>query len=372
MSSLFETSSINGLMLSNRFVRSATWEGLAAPDGAITPELVKRTVELARGGVGLIIGGHTHVSREGQVTPWQLGIYKDEFIPGLKRLTDAVHENNGKIIMQLTHSGIFADETLTRQAPLVVSSMDGFGKGPQREITQEDIKGLISAFSSGAKRAQQAGFDGIQLHSAHGYLLGQFLSPLFNKRNDEYGGSIQNRARIHCEICRSIRAETGHDFPLFIKMNCDDFLENGLPPEESLQAALLFEEAGFDAIELSGGTVYLSALPPSRTGINHEGKEAYFKEYALMFKKAINIPLILVGGIRSFEVAEMLLNDGIADYIAMSRPFIREPDLINRWKSGDRQKSKCISDNACFKPGLEGRGVYCVTREREEKRKKGV
>ncbi len=368
MSKLFEAGLINGLNLKNRFIRSATWEGMATVDGAVTPKLVQTMIDLARGGAGLIISGHSYISPEGQASPWQLGIYKDELIPGLKGLVNAVHENGGKILMQLAHAGNFAAEDLINRPPLVVSNFAGLAETRRQEITKSTIAELISAYTDAAARAKTAGFDGIQIHAAHGYLLSQFLSPVFNKRQDEYGGSIQNRARIHLEIYRSIRSVVGQDFPILIKMNCSDFVENGLDIEESVLAAGLFADAGFDAIELSGGFIRTSKLSPSRPGINSADKEAYFKDYARKVKNEIDVPLILVGGLRSFEVAEKLIVDGTADYISMSRPFIREPDLINRWQSGDIRKAKCVSDNLCFNPGRAGKGIYCVTEEREKKR----
>ncbi len=368
MSKLFEAGLINGLELKNRFIRSATWEGMATVDGAVTPKLVQTMIDLARGGVGLIISSHSYISPAGQGSPWQLGIYKDELIPGLKGLVDAVHENGGKILMQLAHAGNFAAEDLINQPPLVVSNFAGLAETPRQEITKSTIAELISAYTKAAARAKAAGFDGIQIHAAHGYLLSQFLSPLFNKRQDEYGGSIQNRAKIHLEIYRSVRSTVGPDFPILIKMNCGDFVENGLDIEESVQVARLFAAAGFDAIELSGGLIS-GKLSPCRPGINSVDKEAYYKDHARKVKNEIDVPLILVGGLRSFEVAEKLVVDGVADYISMSRPFIREPDLINRWRSGDLRKAKCVSDNLCFKPGFEGKGIYCVTKEREEKKR---
>ncbi len=368
MSKLFESTSINGMNLSNRFVRSATWEGLATTDGAVTPKLIERMVELAKGGVGLIISSHTYISTEGQGTPWQLGIYKDELIQGLKELTAAVHENGGKIILQLAHAGNYAEESLTKQPPLVVSDFEGLAETERKEITKDEIKKLIEAYTTAAERAKKAGFDGVQIHSAHGYLLSQFLSPVFNKRQDEYGGSIDNRVRIHLEIYQSVRKGVGKKFPILIKMNCGDFVENGLDINESIQVAKLVASAGFNAIELSGGVIRTGKLSPSRAGINSQAKEAYFQKYAHEIKNEIAIPLILVGGIRSFEIAEKIILEGTADYISMSRPFIREPDLINRWQSGDREKAKCISDNLCFNPGFEGKGVYCVTKEREAER----
>ncbi|MDD2335123.1 MAG: NADH:flavin oxidoreductase, partial [Geobacteraceae bacterium] len=216
-----------------------------------------------------------------------------------------------------------------------------------------------------ARRAQEAGFDGIEIHSGHGYFLSQFLSPAYNRRQDEYGGSIENRARIHLQIYHAIREVVGKDYPVLIKMNCTDATENGLTIDDSLRAAKLFADAGFDAIEVSGGIIRTGKLSPSRPGITTEAEEAYFREYARRFKREIKIPLILVGGLRSFEVAEEILVDGIADYISMSRPLIREPDLIRRWQKGDLRKAECTSDNLCFNPGFEGKGIYCVTREIE-------
>ncbi len=372
MKKLFESTIINGMNLPNRFVRSATWEGLATTDGAVTPRLIDRYLELVKGGVGLIVSSHTYVSKEGQATPWQLGVYKDELIQGLKELTCSVHKNGGKILLQLAHAGNYAEESLTTQPPLVVSNFEGLAETERQEITQDDIRKLIRAYTAAAERAKTAGFDGIQIHSAHGYLLSQFLSPVFNKRQDEYGGSIDNRVRIHLEIYQSVRKAVDNDFPILIKMNCGDFVENGLDITESIQIAKLIASAGFDAIELSGGFIKTGKLSPSRPGINSPAKEAYFQKYARKIKDEIAIPLILVGGMRSFEIAEQIILEGTADYISMSRPFIREPDLINRWKSGDRKKAKCISDNLCFKPGFEGKGVYCVTKEREAERKTAI
>jgi 2,4-dienoyl-CoA reductase-like NADH-dependent reductase (Old Yellow Enzyme family) len=270
------------------------------------------------------------------------------------------------MVMQLSHAGNFAAERLTGQPPLVVSDFEGLAKSPRKEITAGDIREIVSAFRDAAGRAKTAGFDGVQIHCAHGYLLNQFLSPAFNKRSDEYGGSASNRARIHLEIYRAIREVVGNDYPILIKLNCQDFDENGLSLDDSVRVAGLLADAGLDAIEVSGGVLTSGALSPIRSGINSVEKEAYFKEELRAFRKAVSIPLILVGGIRSFQVAERLVDEGTANYISMSRPFIREPDLINRWKAGDHRKAECKSDSLCSKPGREGKGIYCVTREREK------
>ena len=366
MSKLFEHTEINGMTLSNRFVRSATWEGMAAEDGACTPKLIDLMADLAIGGVGLIISSHAYVQKEGQASPWQLGIYKDELVPGLQDMTDAVHENNGKIVIQLAHGGYYAHPKLIGKTPKAPSNAEGISKTPREEMSADDIQNVVSAFKAGAKRAKAAGFDGIQIHSAHGYLLSQFLSPAFNQRNDEYGGDIQNRARVHIAVLQGIRQVVGDDYPVLIKINCQDFIENGLTIEDSLQAAKMLVAESIDAIELSGGILSSPKLSPSRVGIKTEDKEAYFQEDAKAFKAQLDVPLILVGGNRSFSVAEHLVQDGIADYISMSRPFIREPDLINRWRSGDLSKATCVSDNMCFGPASKGEGIYCVTEERQK------
>lgn len=366
MSRLFESSSINGMVLSNRFVRSATWEGMATADGAATPKLVETMTALAAGGVGLIISSHAYIRPEGQAGPWQLSIYKDELTRGLHEMTSAVHDSGGKIVLQLAHSGNFAPQQLTGRPPLVVSSMEGKSPSPHHEITGQDIRELVNAFAEAARRAKSAGFDGVQIHSAHGYLLSQFLSPAFNKRKDEYGGPIENRARIHVEACRAIRQAVGSNYPILIKLNCSDFVEGGLSLQDSIQAARLLVHAGIDAIELSGGLLGGGKLSPSRPGIDSSAKEAYFQNEAAEFKKEVVAPLILVGGIRSFEVADRLMEEQTADYISMSRPLVREPGLINRWRAGDRGRAACRSDSLCFTPAREGKGIYCVVQRREQ------
>ena len=366
MSILFASGEINGMKLRNRFVRSATWEGMATPEGAVTPKLIETMTLLAKGGVGLIISSHAYVRPEGQATPWQIGVYEDRLIDGLREMTAAVHEVGGKIVLQLAHAGNFAAENLTGTPPLVVSDYEGLAKTPRKELTLRDIRELVGAYAAAAGRAKAAGFDGVQIHSAHGYLLSQFLSPAFNRRTDDYGGSIQNRSRIHVEILQAIRKVTGGDYPVLVKLNCRDFTEDGLTLEDSITVAGTLAVAGLDAIELSGGLLFSRKLSPSRPRIDSEDKEAYFREELRAFKKQIHIPLILIGGNRSFDVAERLVAEGSADYISMSRPFICEPDLISRWQSGDRRKAGCRSDNLCFKPGFEGNGIWCVTKQQEE------
>ena len=280
MKKLFSEITINTLTLKNRFARAATWEGLATPEGEVTQELIDMLVILAKGGVGLIISSHAYVAKEGQGTPWQLGIYSDSLIPGLKKLTSTIHEHGCKIILQLGHAGEFAETELTKQPAWSVSGASGLTKNRLKIVTSEDIPYIINTYAKAAKRAKDAGFDGIEIHSAHGYFLSQFLSPAFNCRTDHYGGDIENRTRIHCEILQAIRKAVGQDYPLFIKMNCADFIKNGLEYQQSLQAARLFEKSGVDAIEISGGIIRTGKLSPSRPGITSQDKEAYFRVYA--------------------------------------------------------------------------------------------
>lgn len=361
MSELFKSNTINKMVLSNRFVRSATWEGMAGVDGSVTPVLCDLMARLARGGVGLIISGHASVRREGQAGPGQLGVYDDHLIAGLSAMARAAHKEGGKIALQLAHAGCQAASGLTGLEPVGPSVFKSEKGDLGRELTAEEIHEIAGSFGQGAARAREAGFDAVQIHAAHGYLLSQFLSPYFNKRKDEYGGSVANRARAVLEVFRSIRDSVGDSFPVLIKINSEDFLESGFSVEDMLQVAGFLETAGMDAIELSGGTVYSGKLSPVRRGkLDSDDQEAYYREAARRYKQSLRAPLMLVGGIRSYGVAERLVNEGLADYISMSRPLIREPELINRWKSGDIGKATCISDNLCFKPAIEGQGIYCV------------
>jgi 2,4-dienoyl-CoA reductase-like NADH-dependent reductase (Old Yellow Enzyme family) len=368
VSKLFQETRIRGMRLSNRFVRSATWEGMAADDGAVTPALRELVSGLAQGGVGLIVTSHAYVRPEGQAGVWQLGIYEDTLVDGLRQMSRDVHERRGRIVCQLAHAGFFANRKLTGRPVLAPTSVvEAFGKSPRQEMTISDIQETVGAFGEAARRAKEAEFDGVQIHAAHGYLLSQFLSPAFNKRTDRYGGSAENRARALLEVYGSVRRAVGSDFPVLVKMNSADFVEGGLELQDSLVFGSLLESEGIDAIELSGGTVVSGKLSPSRTGITSTDREGYFREAGKAFKSKLKVPLILVGGIRSLETAEDLVETGCADYISMSRPFIREPDLIKRWQSGDRGKARCISDNQCFGPAVSGDGIYCVVEEKGDR-----
>ena len=369
MSALFDSASIKNMLMTNRFVRSATWEGLATKDGAVTQRLIDVHTQLARGNVGLIITGHAHVSREGQASGWQLGAYSDRLTPGLSDLTRAVHCIGGKVAIQLAHAGSRGAIALTKLEPMGPSVMQSDSGPVGREMTPADIKAVTEAFAHSAARAQTAGFDGVQIHAAHGYLLSQFLSPFFNKRRDEYGGNIENRARLLVQVFRAVRRMVGADFPISAKLNSEDYLPGGFTVEDMVKTSAILEEAGIDAIEMSGGTFVSGRNTPFRVGKTDPGEpEAYYEAAARQYKKEIRVPLMLVGGIRTIGTAERIVADGIADYVALCRPLIREPSLVNRWKSGDRRSSRCVSDSGCFGPGREGKGISCVVEEREQRR----
>jgi 2,4-dienoyl-CoA reductase-like NADH-dependent reductase (Old Yellow Enzyme family) len=366
---LFEKTKINQVVLKNRFVRSATWEGLANPDGSCNKRISEMMVDLARGEVGLIISSHSYVNPIGQAGNGQLGIYDDNLIDSYQKMVKKVHEEGSKIIMQISHAGGRAISRSNRKRPIGPSPLEIKGYSC-REMAIHEIEQTVNDFTAAAVRAKKAGFDGIQIHGAHGFLLNQFLSPFFNKRSDNYGGKIENRARIILEILNSIRNVSGNKFAIIIKLNSDDFLDGGFTPEEMVEVSLLLEKAGIDAIELSGGSS-ISKYSSSRIGrIDRPEEEVYYRDAAKLYKESLKVPLILVGGIRSFQVAQELIEQNLADYIALCRPLIREPQLIKRWHSGDIKKATCIYCNQCFIPARAGEGLYCVQEALLNKKKK--
>jgi 2,4-dienoyl-CoA reductase-like NADH-dependent reductase (Old Yellow Enzyme family) len=362
MTKLFSPAAIWSMPLRNRTVRSATWEGLAADNGAATPALIDLMTRLAGNEIGLIISGHAYVSREGQAGPWQLGIHDDSILGSLTAMADAVHTQGGHIALQIAHAGCYSAQPLSGLEAMGPSAMDGSRSPVCRAMTEEDIRYVTEAFANGARRARTAGFDAVQIHAAHGYLLSEFLSPYFNRRTDSYGGSLENRARLVLEVYQAVRAAVGSNYPILIKLNSEDFVEGGVTIEAMLAVADMLQTAGIDAVELSGGTLYasgdMSSLRPGR--LDTPDQEAYYRKAARRFKQRLSVPLILVGGILSFEVVEALLTDGTADFVALCRSLIREPDLIRRWHQGDRGKARCLLCNGCFGPIMQGQGPRCI------------
>jgi len=366
MATLFEETTINGMTMRNRMIRSATWEGMCEQDGRPTKKLIDWYRDLAQGGTGLIVSGYTFVRPEGKGLPGKMGIHTDNFAGVYEDLTSAVHDSGGKIAIQLVHAGGQTNAINAGRQPLAPSSVqvDQFPEIPA-QLTKSEISDIITAFGEGARRAKAWGFDAVQLHGAHGFLINQFLSPLTNRRTDEYGGSIENRSRFLFEVYQKVRGVVGVDYPVFIKLNASDNLEGGLEIDDAVYASQKLSENGIDVIEVSAGTPASGAENPARDKINKPEKEAYNLELARRIKEAISCPIMVVGGFRSFEVAEKAVRDDGMEYIAMARPLIREPGLPNRWRQGDLTKAKCISCNSCFGPGLEEGGIYCVIEKKE-------
>ena len=368
MNTLFDETTINGMTLKNRLVRSATWEGMCSTDGKPSQKLISYYREMARGGIGLIISGYTFVSPEGKQLPGKMGIHTDEFAGVMKDMTGAVHEEGGKICIQLVHAGGQTDAATAGRQPLAPSAVkiDQYPELPA-EMTKKDISRVIAAFGEGARRAKAWGFDAVQLHGAHGYLINQFLSPLANKRQDEYGGSIENRCRFLLEVYQAVRSAVGPDFPVMIKLNSSDNLDGGLSPDDAVFAATSLDTSGIDCIEVSGGTPASGDRSPARIKIDAPEKEAYNLTPAQKIRAAVKCPIMVVGGFRSFEVADKTIQES-AEYVSMARPFIREPGLARRWQEGDRSPAHCISCNGCFKPGLKEGGIYCVVEKKEQEK----
>jgi len=365
MTTLFEKNTLKGLTLENRLVRSATWEGMADEEGRPTEKLTELYRELAQGGVGLIVSGNAYVRADGRNMPHIMGIERDDLEPDYRRMVGAVHEAGGKIAIQLIHAGGQANGDLIGRRPVAPSpvKVDQFSTLPS-ELTRNDISNVVKAFREGARRAKAWGFDAVQFHAGHGYLISQFLSPHTNLRSDEYGGSLENRCRFFLEVYRAVREEVGPDYPVMAKMNITDHLEGGLEVGEGLSAARMLGEAGIDAIEVSAGTMVSGDRTPTRLGINRPELEAYHLDLARRVKEVVPCPVIVVGGFRSHEVAERAVAEDGMNYVALCRPLIMEPDLPRRWRQGERLPSRCISCNGCLQPALEGAGIYCVVDRR--------
>jgi len=332
---------------------------MCEPDGRPTQKLINCYEDLARGNVGLIISGYTFVRPDGKGLQGKMGIHTDNFEKDFKQLTHAVHTAGGTIAIQLVHAG---GQTVAKNAgrqPLAPSSVkvDQFPEIPA-ELSFDDIRDIVSAFGAGARRAKAWGFDAVQLHGAHGFLINQFLSPLTNRRTDDYGGNIKKRCRFLLEVYKEVRETVGENYPVLIKLNAADNLDGGLEIDDAMVAARELSQAGIDAIEVSAGTPASGSKTAAREKINTPEKEAYNLGPALQIKKQVICPVMVVGGFRSCDIS----------YIAISRPFIREPGLVNRWLQGDRKPAKCISCNGCFKPGLEEGGIYCVVEKKEKEK----
>jgi len=328
---------------------------MASKEGLVTERQISLYRNLGKGEVGLIISGHAFIHPAGQASPYQIGVHNDDTIEGLSRICQAIHENHSKIFLQIAHAGRQTKEKLCGCTPMAPSAVyEPVFKITPKEMTIKDIEDIVSQFIQASIRAKQAGFDGVQLHVAHGYLLSSFISPYTNKRSDEYGGSLTNRARIVLNIVSGIKKAVEGQFPLIVKLNATDSLPGGLTVEESIQLGSLLEKSGIAAIEVSGGMAE-SGEGSVWNGLRSEQDEGYFVEYAEKMKKSVSIPVFGLGGIRTFSNMEKFISEGRADMISMSRPFIRQPFLVREFRLERFAQSACISCNKCFNP----RGISC-------------
>lgn len=354
---------IGPLTLDNRLVRAATSETMATQDGAATDALVAFYETLARGGAGLLITGHIYVERRGQCSPRQMGLYSDALVPGLKRLTDAVHRQGGRIFAELSHAG--SQIAVPDIAPISPSTVRNAIFGcDAAEMSESDIADVIAAFADAAGRAVAAGFDGIHLHGGNGYLIAQFSSPRTNRRNDAWGGDAARRDRFFVAVYDAVRARVGPDFPVSARLGVADSIPGGLDSTEGVCRGMLLAERGLDAIEVSYCVMasYLANIRPFvGVGIGRAlvdwalprlwtspAAEAYYRPFARALKAVTKVPIILVGGIRSTGTMIDVLRTGDADFLAFARPFVREPDFPLALKRGRTGALDCISCNICL------------------------
>jgi 2,4-dienoyl-CoA reductase-like NADH-dependent reductase (Old Yellow Enzyme family) len=337
MKTLFDETCIGTLQLKNRLVRSATWEAMADEAGLPTPSLIQVYQDLANGKTGLIIAGAATFTGNATRVPGMLAIPDDTSIPAYRELVRTVHDAGAPIVLQLAFTG-----------------RNGVFWTPS-DPTRDEIHSAVKGFGDAAVRAQQAGFDGVEIHAAHGYFLSQFLNAGRNTRTDEYGGTVGNRIRLLLEIAREIRTRTGETFPILVKINCSDFEEDDGVWDACREACRQLPERGIDALEISGGIHHQPFPPP---GLSYD--ESVFRDYAAEIARISEVPVILVGLNRTPSVLTGLLNTAGIGYFALSRPFLRQPDLAASWEKNPETPGGCISCDACRK---QPDGNVCPFRE---------
>ncbi len=358
---LFEKSTLKTREFKNRFFRAATWEALASSTGHMTEELFALYKELAQGGVGAILTSYAFVTKDEQPNPGMLGIYDDSFIDDYKKLTAMCAQNNTRIILQVAYGGSMSYMQPLSSRILAPSAVQNEATGILPiAMTEEDIAFIREAFVQAAIRAEKAGFDGVQIHAAHGYLLSQFLSPDYNTRTDAYGGSIENRVRLLREIIENIKNIVNPHFLVMAKINSEDFTEQGLTQADSLQTIKILEQAGLDVVEVSGGNLSSVSVQKENLGCMRKKvslqTQSYFAEFAKKLVKHVEIPVILTGGnINCAHMEELHTAFGI-DFFGICRPLIAEPNLIAMWEKQPDKKPQCVSCGKCFSK----KGQYCI------------
>ena len=328
MKKIFESAQLGGLKVKNRLLRSATWEGIANPDGSLTDEAYEIYDELARGGVGAIITGFTSAALHDYYFGGMMRLCDDSLIPQYRKLTDTIHAQDIPVISQIALGGYYR-------------SVSGrFLNVEPDDMTIDEIQLVRNQFISAAIRARESGFDGVQLHVAHFFFLSRFVSPAVNHRRDEYGGQTENRMRLVLEILHGIR-ESAPSLHIMAKVNSSDFTPGGLTEKDCIEICRLLDEAGIDSIEISGNGT-------SVRGIRAHRNEGYFVPAASAVANEIKCPVIVVGGFRSLDTMQEVLNDTRIEFISLSRPLLCEPDLPEKMKADPSVISKCVSCNACY------------------------
>lgn len=319
----YEDIKIKDITIKNRLILPPMASGTPSTEHEVTDETVSYYERIARSGhLGLIIVEHAFVSPEGAASRHQLSISRDSDIEGLKRIVDIVHDYDIPVAAQINHAGgvIRPIRTgLDNIGPSKNTGQEYFE--PDKAMNTDDIKRVVEDFASAAKRAKTAGFDAIEIHSAHGYILNQFYSPLTNLRTDEYGGSLENRIRIHVEVIRAIRETIGDDFPLFIRLGASDYMDGGNTVEDGVRASIIFEKEGIDLIDVSGGLCFYK-----RPGM--EDEEGYFHDASGAIKEKVSLPVILTGGIRKISFAEKMIDEKQADLIGIGRPILNDQEWL--------------------------------------------
>jgi 2,4-dienoyl-CoA reductase-like NADH-dependent reductase (Old Yellow Enzyme family) len=382
MSGLFQAAQLGPLRLRNRILKAATFEGMS-PRGLVTDALIDFHSAFAAGGVGMTTVAYCAVSPEGRGAPNEI-VLRPEALPGLSRLAEAVHAEGAAVSAQIGHAGPVGNSRVTGANAL--SASNGFSPLGTRHhaMTADDIARVTNDFATGAALLAEAGFDAVELHMGHHYLLNSFISPKFNKRRDEYGGSVTKRARFPREVAQAVRAAVGGRMAVLAKWEMTDGVRRGLTVADSLDAAALLEEDGtVDAFELTGGgslanpmflfrgdvprAEFAATLPPAqRFGFRLVGRwfmrdypfeEAYFLPQARQFLSRLRTPLVLLGGLNRVETMHAALAEGFG-FVALGRALLREPDLVTRLQSGEATSGTCIHCNKCV-PTIY-RGTHCV------------
>ncbi|MFC2155357.1 NADH:flavin oxidoreductase [Acidobacteriota bacterium] len=352
---IFEPFSSGKIRTSNRLMRSATCEYMADENGRPNENFTALYKNLAENKIGIIVTGYSYVLPNGKSNPGQSGIYSDDLIPAWQEITTGVRESSSLFLMQIVHGGRqvrLKNHIGPIWAPSAVP--DSVFKTEPLEMTAAQIGEVIDAFIKASVRAEKAGFHGIQLHVAHGYLLSQFLSPYTNHRSDAYGGDQDKRTRIVSEIIKGIKEKTSDTFIISAKTNCKDFVPGGLTLQQAIMSAKLMKQAGLDFIEVSGG-MGESKAGAVRKSIETIDDEGYFLSHAQAIRREVGLPTAAVGGFRSLSLMEQVLTEGSADFISLCRPFIREPDLLSKFEKKESDQASCISCNRCFNP----KGIRC-------------